>query len=487
MRKLITTLVIFLIILPAMFITAMAADNQKPEITEEQKAAEILWKLGLFHAVGFDEEGTPDFAIDFFTTRIHGLIIFISFIGEEDIALSGSFDSPYDDVIPELRPYVEYAYEQNYLQGMCITKYDPDSMVTAQHFLTTALGILGYENSKDFEWYKSWTLSDEIKLTDGKYNKNNYKLTRGEMAVLLLRMLGTKLNGSDMTLLDRLIEDGVFDENAKKGLIMDDDLLEAIRNGDKDKIRNAIKDIIVDDNKDSDKSTDDKHTNENNTTDNPNNPGNNKPGGNNPGNNNPGSNNPGGNKPGDNDKPKDCDCEKQDNKECEKCKDSDNKKDCDCEKHECEKPVCDHECEKPVCDHSCEDNKCEHKCEDHECCKHECQDCKNHECDDISDKDNCNCPVCPNCEDKRICDDPNCSDPDCDQHGDKSKDCDNPEGCDDPDCPDCNHIEPCDNPECPFCKEPEDDCDSPDGCGDTDCENCAKTDCDSENGCDGTF
>jgi len=262
-------------------------------------------------------------------------------------------------------------------------------------------------------------------------------------------MLGTKLNGSDMTLLDRLIEDGVFEDNAKKGLIMDDDLLEAIKTGDKDAIRDAINDIIK----------------ESSTTDNekPNDSGNNNSGG---GNNNSGS---GNNNAGNNDTNKDCTCSDNDSK-CDCCTENDSDIDCDCN------------CEKHKCSHECEGQECNHECEKHDCCDRECQSCKDHECDDKANGGSCDCTACPNCKDADCNDPEGCGNPDCPE-------CNDVHGCDNPDCPycnDCNNPNGCGNPDCPNCNIDGNDCDNPDGCGNPDCPNCKNTgsnNCDSENGC----
>lgn len=90
---------------------------------------------------GFDLENTP--------TRIQTLIMLIRLLGEEDAALTRTGISPFDDVPQDYwgAPYVAYAVEKGYTNGVGGNRFAPDMVTTASMYVEFVLRALGYSDT----------------------------------------------------------------------------------------------------------------------------------------------------------------------------------------------------------------------------------------------------------------------------------------------------------------------------------------------------
>ena len=70
--------------------------------------------------------------------------------------------------------------------------------------MTFALRALGYESGKDFSWDSAWELSDDIGLSEGRYDANAKRFTRGDAAIVSLAALRTQQKGGRKTLLQAI-------------------------------------------------------------------------------------------------------------------------------------------------------------------------------------------------------------------------------------------------------------------------------------------
>ena len=203
----------------------------------EQEAAETLHKIGLFAGQGNDEDGNPVFDLSNVATREQAIIMLIRLLGLEAEALelyeSGEITHPFTDVPAWMSPYAAFAFSRGLTYGVAPDQFGVGSPVTATQYLTFTLRALGYDDTAgDFEWDAAWELTDTLGITDGEYSADNNSLIRGEMAVISLVTLTVPMKDSDNTLLEQLIEDGVFDRLAEAGMITDEDVLEALEDGD---------------------------------------------------------------------------------------------------------------------------------------------------------------------------------------------------------------------------------------------------------------
>jgi len=143
MKKAIITLLTFLALVVMTLTTVIASANESyrymkaEEIPQEQTdAAEKLYKLGLFRPVCTNQDGTPNFALNYYTTRIQSIIIYTHFMGIDVTTLENTSNFSFDDITTKQAPFVSNAMDNGYIHGVSRTRFEPDSMQTADHFLT---------------------------------------------------------------------------------------------------------------------------------------------------------------------------------------------------------------------------------------------------------------------------------------------------------------------------------------------------------------
>jgi len=178
MMKRIFGLLLALVMLVAIVPTAAAAED------EATVAADALYALGLFQGTGEGEDGKPIYDLDRAPTRHEAVTMLVRILGKEEEALSGTWDMPFTDVANWAKPYVGYAYANGLTSGTSDTTYSGNNTVTATQYLTFVLRALGYDSERDFKWNKAWELSDEIGLTDGRYNADTTEFLRGDVAII---------------------------------------------------------------------------------------------------------------------------------------------------------------------------------------------------------------------------------------------------------------------------------------------------------------
>ena len=189
---------------------------EEEEGLSDKEAADILFKLGLFKGIGDDADGNPDFALGQNLKRKDGMILQIRLTGEEEEALKGEFDCPFEDVTDELyQKYIGYAFEKGYTKGVSETEFEPDNDLSAAMYLTYILRAMGYEDGVDFEWDSAWILTDELGITHGEYNEENSTMSRGDVAVANVYALVAE-NADGQLLIAALVESGAID--AKEAL-----------------------------------------------------------------------------------------------------------------------------------------------------------------------------------------------------------------------------------------------------------------------------
>ena len=88
---------------------------------------------------GFDLENS--------TTRIQSLIMFIRVLGEEEQALAWTGSMPFKDVPDWAKPYVGFAYEKGYTNGISTTEFAPDMAANANQYTEFILRAMDYSST----------------------------------------------------------------------------------------------------------------------------------------------------------------------------------------------------------------------------------------------------------------------------------------------------------------------------------------------------
>ena len=200
MRK-ILALILVLAMLFSLAPMAFAAEDP-----EAKKAADSLNKLGLFAGTGTNPDGTPIYNLEGIPTRSQAITMLVKLLGKETEAINGTWEIPFTDVANWAKPFVGYAYANGLTAGTGATTFGGNDPVTATQYLTFVLKALGYEVGKDFQWNKAWELSDQLGITDGRYNEVNPDFLRGDIAMISNNALDKSLKGKDMMLLTMIQE-----------------------------------------------------------------------------------------------------------------------------------------------------------------------------------------------------------------------------------------------------------------------------------------
>ena len=196
-------LAMLLVVLSLMTTCALAATEK------QQDAADALNSLGLFLGT---EKG---YELDNQLKRSDGIALLVRLLGKEEAAKSGKTAHPFNDVDSWLAPYVSYAYAEGLTKGVSETAYGTAKDMTRAQFYTLVLRALGYTDEgdgADFEWAQPYALAKEVGLTKSAVTYNSF--SRGAAVQMFWRALNAKVKGTEKTLGDMLIADGVFTKAA---------------------------------------------------------------------------------------------------------------------------------------------------------------------------------------------------------------------------------------------------------------------------------
>ena len=173
-------------------------------------AADRLYQLGLISGTGTDAAGQPLFELDRAPTRSEAITVLVKLLGKADEASKGGWQMPFTDVPDWAKNFVGYAYENGLTSGTSATTFGGDDPVTAAQYITFVLKALGYSATEDFAWNKAWELSDQLGVTDGRYDASTATFLRGDVFLISEAALAIRLKNSEQILADKLIETGVF-------------------------------------------------------------------------------------------------------------------------------------------------------------------------------------------------------------------------------------------------------------------------------------
>lgn len=189
----------------------------------ETQAADALYELGLFKGTGTNSDGTPIYSLEKTPSRAEAITMLVRLLGKEKEATAKTWETPFTDVDAWAAPYVGYAFNNGLTNGTSATTFGSKQNSNATQYLSFVLRSLGYSDKDgDFAWDKAWELTDELCITNGEYDAKS-SFNRGNVAEVSLDSLSANLKGSDKTLSDKLISEGVYtEETYKKALAASD-------------------------------------------------------------------------------------------------------------------------------------------------------------------------------------------------------------------------------------------------------------------------
>ncbi|MCT4633646.1 MAG: S-layer homology domain-containing protein [Firmicutes bacterium] len=162
-------------------------------------------------------------------TRAQAATFIVRLMGKEDYVLSNKkkfIKTPFPDVKEDdwFAPYVGYCFTNDIIDGDTDGTYKPNDNVSEKAFTKMVLGVLDYEYGKDYKWETVFPFAFEKKLvTDISYavkDSDNYNFYRKDAINLLYDSLLTLVNGEEMNLVEKLVDDKVISNSKVKALGM---------------------------------------------------------------------------------------------------------------------------------------------------------------------------------------------------------------------------------------------------------------------------
>lgn len=209
MKKKITSMLMALVMVLSMVTSASAANAQ------QQNTADALNYLQLFLGTGNNADGTPIYALDSNLTREQGVMLLLRMLGKLDEAEKCTAAHPFKDVtVKYYDKYLAYAYTTKLTAGVSATTFGFGESMTERMFLTFCLRALGYTDGEqaNYVWNNAYALAKENKLVNSTQPKT--VLLRADAIEVFWNALSANVVGSGKTLAKKLIDEGVFTEQA---------------------------------------------------------------------------------------------------------------------------------------------------------------------------------------------------------------------------------------------------------------------------------
>jgi hypothetical protein len=197
------------LLLPSLAFAETPGDDAAKDFAD---SAAILHELGLF-------QGSADgYELDRAPTRIEAAVMLVRLLGKEDEALAAPAAHPFGDVPKWASPYIGYMYANNLTKGVSANSFG-NGVCDAEMYAAFALRALDYDDATgDFQYSDALIAAKELDLiaSDHAARLADDAFLRGDLAVLSLGTLFTKMKDSDRYLLDRLISEGAVAATAAK-------------------------------------------------------------------------------------------------------------------------------------------------------------------------------------------------------------------------------------------------------------------------------
>jgi hypothetical protein len=202
-------------LLAVVVVVAMMATFMIPAFAEESTLsnAEICETLGMLKGTG---DGVTDEYLASATERNQAAIMFLRLQGLEDEALAYDGEDNFDDadelwsggqaILAYLKANPDLGW-----QGVGDNKFEPRVNIDAKSYYKVMLEALGYKQDVDFEWGEVLEFAAEKGLSA---IADVEELTNADIATATVEALKATVKDSELTLIEKLIADGIIDEDA---------------------------------------------------------------------------------------------------------------------------------------------------------------------------------------------------------------------------------------------------------------------------------
>ncbi|PKM74131.1 MAG: hypothetical protein CVU91_03550 [Firmicutes bacterium HGW-Firmicutes-16] len=207
--KKIYRLLLLALVLACLFATAAFASDYD-DVAQELKT------LGLFQGTqaGFDLDRAP--------TRTEAAVMLVRLLGTENVAKTeysaGTTSNPFTDVPDWAKPYISWLYTNNLAKGVSDTVFGANGQCTAKMYCTFVLRALGYNDTEgDFTFDEAEDLAEYLGFYDTYMVEDTF--LRDHAVAISYRALAASLNGTDTSLLEKLVKDGAVTQTSASALL----------------------------------------------------------------------------------------------------------------------------------------------------------------------------------------------------------------------------------------------------------------------------
>ena len=202
---------------------ASAAGSQGAALTTLDKA-NFLHELGLFDGTG-SADGTIEYSLDRALTRNEGATMLVYLLGKRSKAeaqyAAGAVSTPFVDLQLWAAPAVTWLYAtKGWVNGTGTATFGGTDPMKANQFATLILRALGYDYS-DFTWDQSMPFAVEKGvITEKQRAEFDADFRRGGLVEMSYNALFCNMKESDLTLLQKLTNDGIFKDSYKDNVFV---------------------------------------------------------------------------------------------------------------------------------------------------------------------------------------------------------------------------------------------------------------------------
>lgn len=206
-KKAVLSLALCLALVFALALPGFAANYDQP--------AQELKDIGLF-------QGTNNgFELDRAATRTEAGVMLVRLLGMEQQAkeqfAAGEISHPFQDVPAWADAYVAWMYKNGLTNGVDATHFGTGAC-NAQMYSTFVLRALGYsEADGDFTYAEALKKAEHLGLYQSEFLSDAF--LRDEVAAMSYQALATRVKGTETTLLQKLVDDGVVKQEAARKLL----------------------------------------------------------------------------------------------------------------------------------------------------------------------------------------------------------------------------------------------------------------------------
>ena len=153
---------------------------------------------------GFDLERAP--------TRVESLVMLIRLLGEEEEALGCTAKHPFRDVDPWAAPYVAYAYQKGYSNGVGADTFGSSMNASVQMYTEFILRALGYSSTAQSDISDALVRAVNCGVITGSECTalQAGAFVRADVVYLSYYALEAPVSGQSFALYEKLIKNGVF-------------------------------------------------------------------------------------------------------------------------------------------------------------------------------------------------------------------------------------------------------------------------------------